>query len=299
MDFLFYSIIINVWIFLAFKSFQVFHIPTLPAVVVNYFVCALVGFIFLQFEPATHNPYQLSSWIWIAILLGVIFIITFYTIAKVTQQSSISVATIASRMSMVIPVLFALFVFKYEDQPFGIPNYVGLALAFVSVILSTVTSQSRKTMKRGKGFIYLPLLIFVLQGSIDAIINYANSFLVPSSASAIFPIFIFLTAGIIGMTYVFTSKQSFNLKSIIGGLYLGIPNYFSIYFLIKALSSLSNNGALVFPILNTGIIVIGSISAFLFFKETISKTNLIGIIIALIAIFLISYQELVLYLPWI
>ena len=114
----------------------------------------------------------------------------------------------------------------------------------------------------------------------------------------IFPIFLFAAAAFIGLIMFFFQKGKFQLKSLIGGIYLGIPNYFSLYFVLKALSAFENNGAVFFPIYNVGIIMLSSFTAMIIFKEKLSKINFLGLGLSVLALFLLSYQEIIEYFSY-
>ena len=88
-------------------------------------------------------------------------------------------------------------------------------------------------------------------------------------------------------------KVAFRPKDILAGILLGIPNYFSIYFQLKALSAFDNNGAIVYPSLNIGIIIGSTLAAVLIFKERLSRVNQVGVALAVVVIFLLSHQEIV------
>ena len=69
---------------------------------------------------------------------------------------------------------------------------------------------------------------------------------------------------------------------------LGIPNYFSIYFLVKALRSNLLDSSGIFTINNVAIVIISTLLGIVFFKEQLSLKNWIGIILAVISIALVS-----------
>ena len=71
------------------------------------------------------------------------------------------------------------------------------------------------------------------------------------------------------------------------GIAIGLPNYFSIYFMLHTLSWYQNDGAFVYPVLNIAVIVVTSLMGIALFKEKLSKLNLIGIIIAILSIGLV------------
>ena len=81
--------------------------------------------------------------------------------------------------------------------------------------------------------------------------------------------------------------EKIKLRNIIAGVSLGIPNVMSIVFFLKCLNYYPES-TFVFPINNVGIVAASAILASLLFKERLSKTNWIGIGIAITSILLIS-----------
>ena len=70
------------------------------------------------------------------------------------------------------------------------------------------------------------------------------------------------------------------------------PNFLSFYFLLKALGAFGNSAAFVFPIYNILTMMASAAAAWLFFREKLNPLNRVGLLLAVIAIILISYQEL-------
>lgn len=300
MIYLILGILFNVAIFIAFRTFGLFGIRTLPAIVINYYVCVLTGLVFLgrlQDVPAMLSLE--NQWIYFALLLGVLFIITFYMMAVTTQRLSVTVSSIAAKMSLAIPVIFSLFVFQIESKAFDIFNYLGIFTAFLAIYLSSLKKKEKtaagERVVKNRALLLLPAGVFIAGGIIDTTINYTTYRYITDAEAAVFPLVIFFVAGIIGTALQFALKQRTGLKEILGGIGLGIPNYFSIYFIIKALAAFENNGAFFYPILNINIILFSSLFAIVFFKERLLTANKIGLALAVLAIFLISYQEIIAY----
>jgi uncharacterized membrane protein len=86
-----------------------------------------------------------------------------------------------------------------------------------------------------------------------------------------------------------TGKQKFMWKSVAVGAAIGIPNYFSIWFLMRVLKKFSNNSSAIIPINNMGIVLFSAVMAWMIFKERLSIINWVGIALALGAIALIAY----------
>ena len=296
MIYLVITIVLNVGIFLSFRSYSKLGINTLNAIVINYLVCVITGFVFYG-KALQSQIYILSeTWILFPMALGIVFVLTFYLMALTTQKYNVTVATISSKMSMVIPVIFSLYVFKLDIAKFNVVNFIGLALAIASIILSSMRSEEKKISFRSKNFLLIiPILVFLSTGLIDTSLNYINAFLIKPSQKSILPIFIFTSAFVAGVLILLIRRKRIRIKDVMGGIYLGIPNYFSIYFLLLTLTYFANNGAVVYPILNVGIIVISSIAAFLIFHEKLNNLNIAGMGLAISAIFLISYQDIIAY----
>lgn len=292
MFYLLLTILANVAIFMAFRSFSQLKINTLPAIVVNYGVCVITGTLYVGMDKVGNEFDPASEWFISASILGLIFITTFFLMAHTTQVRGVSVATVASKMSLAIPVVFSLFIFKYAVSSLDVWNYLGILLAFVSIWL---VSRKKRTFDGAPitfKFLLLPLTIFLLGGLIDTSLNYVNHHFIDENIEPIFPIFIFSAAFIAGLVVCLVRKVKFGWKELIGGVYLGVPNYFSIYFNLKALTAFDNNGAIVYPALNIGIIIGSTLLAILLFKEKLTRLNYIGVFLALVVIFLLSYQEI-------
>jgi drug/metabolite transporter (DMT)-like permease len=216
--------------------------------------------------------------------------------ARTTQLFSVSVATIAAKMSLVIPVIFSLFIFKIESKPFSWINYLGIFMALLAILLSSIKRESIHRHRVFSLFILLmPFMVFLFNGFLDTTMNYANNYLLSKDLQPVFPITIFISAAIIGTVTLILRKKKLKPRYILGGVYLGIPNYFSVFFLLKGLSEFSNDGAIYFPLLNVGIILFSSLAAMIFLKERLQPVNKFGLILSILAIIMLSYQELYSY----
>ena len=299
MIYLLLGVLFNVTIFLVFRAYAKYGIRTLPAIVVNYFVCIITGLFFIgSLEPLTYIV-EGKNWLWAGVFLGFIFIAVFYLMALTTQKLSVTVSSISAKMSLAIPVLFSLFIFQIESKDFDWLNYLGITLAFLAIYLSSFKPKNKIADTPKAEFSWLTLLpvgVFLGSGLIDTTINFTSyRFLTPREA-AIFPIVIFGVAGIIGIALLLIKSIPIGRKEWFGGILLGVPNYFSVYFVVKGLAEFGNNGAYFYPILNISIILGSSLAAVILFREKLHKLNWLGLALAVSAILLISHQEILAFL---
>ncbi len=291
MIFLALSIIASTLIFVIFRLFASYNINTLQAIVVNYFVACSCGVIGYQ------NSIELSAipkynWFYYTLALGALFIIVFNLMAITTQHSGLSVVSVATKMALVIPIAFGLWYYKETLGPF---KAAGIVLALVAVYLVAVKKDSGIILQKRN--LVFPMLVFLGSGLIDTSLNFLqNDFITDKSLIPLFSSTIFMTAGVIGIMVLVAQKIKgvlvLEFKNIIAGIVLGIPNYFSIYFLVKALRSDLFDSSGIFTINNVGIVIISTLLGIVFFKEQLSIKNWIGITLAVISIALVSLATL-------
>ncbi len=284
------SILTNSGLLLILKSFTKFKVNTFQAIVVNHLTAGTIGLL-LSGMPIPANCILSQKWIWVAPLLGALFISIFVLIAKTAQTIGVSVATVANKMSLVIPVLVAI-VFYHESAT--ALKIIGLVIAILSVYFTSLPPE-KKTANQKIDFKYFlfPALIFIGSGVIDAIVNHAQLKLVPAAHLPIFISFCFFSAALIGISIIIFRaikfKEKFESKSLVAGVLLGIPNYFSIYGITKALGSNIMESSALYPVNNMGIVAVSAIGALLIFKEKFSNVNWLGILLSLGSIALIAF----------
>lgn len=290
------SVLFSVLLLINFRLHPRFGVNTFQAIILNYPVCFLTGLIFLPSSQHFSVNFTQSSTLF-AMLLGVGFVVTFLLSGVSTQRMGITATSLANNISLVIPVIFSLVVLK-SSQNFDGLNYLGLVLAIVAVVLSTLKkeeSAENRTVKTSDWL--LPIAVFTMYGITNTTFNFLNAKYVTASGNTIpFTLTILIGSivfgGIVLILRMIQGKEKLELKSLWAAFPLGIPNFLSFYFLLKALDAFQNNGAFVLPIYNISVILISALIALIFFQEKLSNLNKIGLALAVIAIGLISYQGL-------
>ncbi|PWK29269.1 hypothetical protein LV89_00109 [Arcicella aurantiaca] len=291
------SVFFSVLLLINFRVHPRFGVNTFQAIILNYPVCFLTGLIFLPSTQHFSVDFAQPSTLF-AMLLGVGFVVTFLLSGVSTQRMGITATSLANNISLVIPVIFSLVVLK-TSQNFDGLNYLGLVLAIVAVVLSTLKKEENTENRSVKTSDWLlPIAVFTMYGITNTTFNFLNAKYVTASGNTIpFTLTILIGSivfgGIVLTLRVIQGKEKLELKSLWAAFPLGIPNFLSFYFLLKALDAFQNNGAFVLPIYNISVILISAFIALIFFQEKLSNLNKIGLALAVIAIGLISYQGLV------
>ena len=280
MIYLLLSVLFSSAIFVVFKLFDKFNINTLQAIVVNYFTAFCVGLFSYQ-ENINFTSIPNKPWYIGAIILSCLFISVFNLMALTSQKNGVSVASVAGKMSIVIPVLFGIYLY---DENLTIQKIIGIILALFAVLLTT--SKGDSTVKKGS-FLF-PILLFLGSGIIDTLIKYIQTSYVSDSELPLFSAILFLQAGLLGIIVFLLKPTKIYGKNIIAGVLLGIINYYSIIYLLKALNNKTMGSAEIFTINNVAVVMLTTLVGLLLFKEKLILKNWIGISIAIISILLIT-----------
>lgn len=295
MLYLLFTILLNAYLIVAFKVFERFGVDNLQAIVANYWVCVITGSIFLGSFPVSKSSVG-QPWIYWALAMGAAFISIFNLIAYCTRRDGITTTTIANKLSLVIPVAFALWL--YNDK-MSWAKGLGILLAAPAVYLSS-KSKDNEDKKQN---LWIAALLFVASGLLDTLVNYiAHQFFTTNNAQAdergqtIYLVHAFFSAGAIGLcvvTYLLAiHRRTFAWKNLLAGLALGVPNFFSIYFLMRLLQTRFLPGSAAIPVNNIGIVLVASITAILFFKEKARPQRIVGMALSIAAILLIMFADL-------
>lgn len=283
--FLALSVLFTSYLVFAFKIFERFGVNTFHAIVVNYITCVVTGSLFKGSVPA-YGEYAQTGWFFFAVLLGCSFITFFNVMSYVTRHHGITVTSVATKLSMVIPICAAFFL--YGETATWV-KLIGILLSLVAVYLTSERMEKNGDAVKAAPM-WVPLALFLGSGMNDTIVKHAqvrylnaytfNDFLSTCFSTA-------ALAGIIALIYDLTvRKNKFRFKAIVAGVVLGVPNYFSIYFLLKALEH--GDASYIYPVNNIGIVGFSAVVAWLFFKEHLTVKNWIGLGLAVTAIALMS-----------
>ena len=272
------TIILTTILFLVFKEFLKRDINTHQAITFNYLTAALIA---LFIGDVNYNIYNLinTDWFYSTIALGIFFIVMFNIMAITTQKLGISISSMASKMSLIIPVIGAVI---FQNASIGVYKILGIIIAIISVYLTF--KKSGQTAKPT-----LAIILFLGAGILDMWLDsIRNNFLSSTVDFNLFIVTVFFIAFSVGLIKVIWDRKKIIKKNIVAGIVLGAPNYFSIYFVLLALENLG--GIYVFPLLNIGVVLFSAIISWLFYQEQMSKTNWMGIVLACLSILIILWN---------
>ena len=288
MQYLILSVLSSSILLIFFKLFDKYKVNIMQAIAVNYIMATVFSFFSIQYTQKI--VIGESTWLIFATMLGGFFFLVFNLCSKSTVLSGIGITSIAMKLAVLFPITIGILFYK---EPVSFQIVLGILLGIFSLFLLTY-SPANAIQSSGKLNLLFPILVWIGSGFCDSTVQLANKLFSTFSQNGYFTFITFMSASIVGMSYTFVfKKQRIDFKSLIGGLALGIPNYFSIYFLFKCLEHLKLDYQIesgrILTINNILIVITSLVIGLLAFREKLNKINVLGIIIALMAIYLISF----------
>lgn len=285
------AILSSTSIFVSFKLFEKFSVKPFQAIVVNYFTAGLLGLIVFKGYESNFLVAWTFDWRLWMIAIGVLFFLNFLLIQYSTKHIGMTTTSVACKISVIIPIVFSVL---FDQEQISISKVLGISMAVMSIVLLTLKKEERRVTNSISRLllIAMPLILFFGLGITDAMVKFvqqthASSYSATHLTSIFFTIS-FVSAFIWGLFKKHFFSSFVHGYTIIGGVFLGMVNFGSIFFLILSLKHAPFDDSLVFGMVNLGIILLSVLIGFLIFKEHLYKLNWLGVLLAFISFLFLS-----------
>lgn len=273
------SVIVS--ILLKFAKAQGFD--ALHMIVWNYASASVLCF--LWFKPDLQHVSIINTPWWLIIALGVLLPSVFLCLAKSLQYAGIVKTEIAQRLSVVLSLLAAFFIFQ---EQFNTLKIIGIVLGVFAVLSLLFSHQHDKTGQSStkQAMLYLALVWFGY-ALIDVLLKYTTGL---GLQFAVALNLMFICAFILSLAHIaMTTKTVGNRKNILAGMGLGLLNFANIALYVKAHMLLKDTPAIVFAGMNILVVVFGALSGLIIFKEKLTPTTALGLTLGLASVICLGY----------
>ncbi len=275
------SVIVSVFLKLA-KRYEI-DVP--QAVVWNYPVAALLTVLFYRprLSDIDISGAPVSTYLLLAILLPSLFVI----LGMSVRATGIVRTDLAQRLSLFIPVVMAFLLFRESVSEMKL---AGIIIGFVAIVCTIPWQKATGKTAKSASWLF-PLAVFAGMGIIDVLFKQIALYKALPYTTSLFIIFFlaFVFSLVVFILGISAGKTKFNWVNLFCGLILGFFNFGNILFYLRAHRALPDNPSIVFSAMNIGVIILGAITGVFLFKERLSLLNKIGIVLAVVAILVISH----------
>jgi drug/metabolite transporter (DMT)-like permease len=282
MIYLFATILVTSLLFILLKIFSDQGKNTFQIIAFNYLVCTITGIVFNYQTIIQDIETASTTSILLGLIIGSCFFPSFNFISYSINKSGITPTTLANKLSMLMPITYTIIIGK---SPFNSITFLALCIGLLAIYFITYTPEHQKNK-----WLY-PIIVFLIGGILDIFIYETNESYVTPDFTGTFTTILFFSSCVVGLLSLIYSTQinhqKIELNAIFAGILLGLPNYFSIYFLIHALDYYAGNGGFVYPLINIGIILFTTFFSIFYFKQLLSNQQKWGVILSIVSICLV------------
>jgi drug/metabolite transporter (DMT)-like permease len=266
----------------------------------NYVMAALLALALGDASRLAIGP----AWTAIALVTGGGFIAGFLVMMKGLKEIGLAIPTSAARLSMLIPVTGSVTLFGERPSAMqiagiglGVGAFVLLGAAqrkgsrgeAVDISRNDISEREPRSIADTRidiKAVGLLLALFAIIGSTDFTMKASQMNGVDKDGMAFF---IFTSAALCCWVPALVRRRRVVARDLMLGALLGVPNFFSVYFLLLALRKL--DASLVFPIVSAGAVVAVTVVAVFFWRERPNRTAWMGIVLAAVAVALLGLQQ--------
>lgn len=270
------SVVCSVSVGALLKAGRARGLDVRQAIFVNYIVASALCYFLLQ--PNLHKLSSGGQSIGIFLALGVLLPSIFVALAQSVHSAGLVRTDAAQRLSLIIPLLAAFVLFGEQPTP---RKLAGMALAFVALFCLLWKPHAASKASAGSASWLWPLIVLLGFGVIDVLFKQM------AKAGTAFPAGLFVAfciAGCLMLFYLLVTRTHWGWGHLLTGVLLGTLNFANIYTYIRAHQVLPGSPALIFSVMNMGVIVLGTLVGALVFREKLTPVNLVGVGLALCTI---------------
>jgi drug/metabolite transporter (DMT)-like permease len=193
-----------------------------------------------------------------------------------------SIAVSASQLSVLIPVGLSVAIF---GESLRTNQIIGVMITLVSLPLlaAKIGGGPKGSMDRET------LLLLIAQILVQGFAQFSSKVLIATGLGAerdIFFLTVFVSATLATIPIALRHRAEIARKDFAYGGIVGVCNIGGNLSMLLALAALP--GAIVFPLVNSGGLLLVTLLAWIIFKERISRVNALGIVMTLAAVLLIN-----------
>jgi drug/metabolite transporter (DMT)-like permease len=315
---LFASILLSTGLFAVFKFIGKRGLEQFPIIIINYITCFVLGNLVLGERHLLRLQTLSTEGFLPLVSLGILFVGTFFLMAKSTNESGAAASSMASKMSMIIPIIASVL---FWGEAVSIQMILGIVLAIASVYIISRVGQEVGPSHPPKKFNVILILVFLGSGTVDTLLNVFkqlnyNQFDNEQKAALTFGgamvsgllLWMLKPKTKMRMGAVDTGSSPINNEeaskenqlvnsdaarklnglTLFSGIVLGTINFYSVVALYAALDAFKENTAVMFSMNNVGVVVFSTVVGWLFGERPVARVFW-GMGLAILSIIVLAF----------
>jgi len=242
---------------------------------VNYLMCTILSACLVPWGSLPSG--NLGPTIAMGTGNGLLYLVSFVLLQVNVRRNGVVLSSTFMKLGLLVTMVVS--VCFYHEIP-SIPQILGFGLAVAAILLINYRKDAGAALSRAA-----LLWLLLCGGMADAMSKIFEESIVGGSAP-LFLLCTFSTALILCTCLMLRKRQRPGKWEILFGLIIGIPNFFSTRFLLRALGTL--RAVLVYPAYSVGGILLVTLAGAALFREKLTKRQWSALAIILVALVLLN-----------
>ena len=244
---------------------------------VNYLMCITIAGIGSGFGNLFPQVDGFGFTLGLGLFNGLLYLAGFVLLQINVKRNGVVMSSTFMKLGVLVPMVVSIGFFGEKPEIFQI---LGFLLAVAAIILINFEKE-QTTMGFKAG-----LILLLLAGGGGDAMSKVFEVLGNPDLSEQFLLYTFGSALILCIALMVFKKEKPGKLELLFGLLIGVPNFYSAKFLLKALGSVP--AVITYPTYSIATIVVVSLTGVLFFKEKVGKRQKIAMGIIFVALALLN-----------
>ena len=243
----------------------------------NYMMCLMLAVGYTGMDKVFETGEGFGTAIGLGVVNGILFLASFVLLQINVRRNGVVLSATFMKLGVLVPTLLSVIAFREKPE---VQQVIGFLVALLAIVLINFEKGQGEA-----GFKIGLILLLLGGGSGDAMAKIYDE-VGAAQFEEQFLCFTFASALILCVLLAIKKQQKLTKTDILFGLLVGIPNYFSARFLLKAVGEVP--AVVAYPTYSVATIVVISLVGMLCFKEKITKRQQAAIGIILVALILLN-----------
>jgi len=253
---------------------------------VNYFLCMILAIIYTGVGNLMQTGEGLGTAIGLGSINGFFYIASLILFQNSVKKNGVVLSSIFMKLGIMMPLIISILLFG--EMPTMV-QIIGFVIAVTAIVIINMKEKeenvtNHKTNRTSPVKLGL-ILVLVGCGMADGMSKIYQE-LGTREFEELFLVCTFVIAFILSVLFVKYKKQKYTSNEILYGILLGVPNYYSARFLLKALGEIP--AVVAYPTFSIGTIAVITLTGVFAFKEKLTIRQMFAIGLIAVAVVLLN-----------
>lgn len=253
---------------------------------VNYFLCMILAIIYTGLGNLMQAGEGLGTAIGLGSINGFFYIASLILFQNSVKKNGVVLSSIFMKLGIMMPLIISILLFG--EMPTMV-QIIGFVIAVTAIVIINMKEKeenvtNHKTNRTSPVKLGL-ILVLVGCGMADGMSKIYQE-LGTKEFEELFLVCTFVIAFILSVLFVKYKKQKYTSNEILYGILLGVPNYYSARFLLKALGEIP--AVVAYPTFSIGTIAVITLTGVFAFKEKLTIRQMFAVGLIAVAVVLLN-----------